>query len=295
MNDDAPAPDTASTPDDFVEDLDAPSAESGAAFIVDLAGYEGPIDVLLALARNQKVDITQISILALADQYLAFVAAARHRDLELAADYLVMAAWLAYLKSRLLLPDLAGEDEPSGAEMAAALQFQLQRLESMQQAGVALMARPRLGNDFFARAAPEVFGREAIDVLDCSLYDVLKAYADINKRRDAGEPLTIEAFKLHTVEDALKRLARLVGRVPDWESLWHYLPEGLGDETMTRSAIAATLTASLEMAREGQLQLRQAGAFGPIFMRSPATSNSARPRAVPETDPGADKTENDAR
>ncbi len=275
------------TDDEFFDGPEVPSAESGVAFVVDLAGYEGPIDVLLTLAREQKVDITQISILALADQYLAFVAEARQRDLELAADYLVMAAWLAYLKSRLLLPDLSEEDEPTGAEMAAALQFQLQRLEAMQQSGQGLMARPRLGDGFFRRGAPELPERDEIDVLDCSLYDLLKAYGEINRRRNAGEPLKIEPFRLHTVDEALKRLARLVGRLPDWESLWQYLPEALGDETLARSAIASTFTASLEMAREGQLQLRQAGPFGPIFLRSPSTA----PKAVD----GADKPENDAR
>ncbi len=159
-------------------------------FVVDLDGYEGPIDVLLMLAREHKLDLTRISILALADQYLAFVAEARRTNLELAADYLVMAAWLAYLKSRLLLPDLGEEDEPTGEEMAAALAFQLQRLEVMQDAGQKLMARNRLGQDFFPCGAPETFRALINPVLEVTLFDLLKAYGD-QRRRIEGSTLHI--------------------------------------------------------------------------------------------------------
>ena len=158
----------------FEEDKAAPAPDA-AELVVDLEGYEGPIDVLLALAREQKVDVTKISILRLADQYLAFISAARQLRLELAADYLVMAAWLAYLKSRLLLPQAPGPDEPTGEELAAALTHQLQRLEAMQQAGARLLARPQLGRDVFARGAPEGLPRVLVPVYDLALYELLKA------------------------------------------------------------------------------------------------------------------------
>ena len=239
-----------------------------AGFIVDLEGYEGPIDVLLTMARDQKVDLTQISILALADQYLAFVAEARRANLELAADYLVMAAWLAYLKSRLLLPEMGGADEPSGEEMAAALQFQLQRLEAMQESGQRLMVRPRLGADFHGRGEPESFMAEAKSVYEVSLYDLLRAYADYKKRVATHVPLRIEpSYDLHSVEDALKRLRRLLGPTPGWASLWRFLPEDLREGLSSRSAVAATFVASLEMVREGQARLRQDQAYGPIYLR----------------------------
>ncbi len=246
-------------------DAPPPGAPPG-AFVVDLDGYEGPIDVLLMLAREHKLDLTRISILALADQYLAFVAEARRTNLELAADYLVMAAWLAYLKSRLLLPDLGEEDEPTGEEMAAALAFQLQRLEAMQDAGQKLMARNRLGQDFFPRGAPETFRALINPVLEVTLFDLLKAYGD-QRRRIEGSTLHIESFEIHTVEDALRRLKSLVGSTPDWESLWRFLPEGVLEGLVQRSAIASTFAASLELAREGKIKLRQSGPFGPIYLK----------------------------
>ncbi len=256
---------TSEAGDDFT---DAPAAPAG-AFVVDLDGYEGPIDVLLMLAREHKLDLTRISILALADQYLAFVAEARRTNLELAADYLVMAAWLAYLKSRLLLPDLGEEDEPSGEEMAAALAFQLRRLEAMQDAGQKLMARAHLGREFFPRGAPETFRALINPVLEVTLFDLLKAYGD-QRRRIEGGILHIEPFEIHTVEDALRRLKSLLGSTPDWESLWRFLPEGACEGLVQRSAIASTFAASLELAREGKIKLRQSGPFGPIYLKAAA-------------------------
>jgi len=253
--------------DTFKDGADPGDLPIGAPFVVDLDGFEGPIDVLLSLAREHKLDLTRISILALADQYLEFVAKIRRTNLELAADYLVMAAWLAYLKSRLLLPDLGGEDEPSGEEMAAALAFQLQRLEAMQNAGQRLMARSRLGRDFFPRGAPETFRALVNPILEVTLYDLLKAYGD-QQRRGPGGPLHIEPFDIYTVEDALQRLRRLLGSTPDWESLWRFLPEGALDGLVARSAIASTFAASLELAREGKVKLRQHDAFGPIYLKS---------------------------
>lgn len=237
------------------------------AFVVDIDGFEGPIDVLLTLARDQKVDLTQISILQLADQYLEFVARARQISIELAADYLVMAAWLAYLKSRLLIPDLGGDDEPSGEEMAAALAFHLQRLEAMQEAGARLMARSRLGEEVFARGMPEAPEEDVKTVFEVTLYDLLKAYGDQQKRAGEGM-LQIEAWGLFAVEDALERLRRLVGRTPDWENLMAFLPPGLNDTMLVRSAVASTFAASLELVREGRLRIRQMGTFGPIYLRA---------------------------
>src|ERR1700719_4037481 len=230
------------------------------ALVLDLDGYEGPIDLLLALAREQKVDLAKLSILALADQYLAFIAVQRRLRLEIAADYLVMAAWLAYLKSRLLLPGPPAEDDgPSGAELAAALRHRLQLLAAMQRAGGALMARPQLGRELFLRGAPE--GLPTIDrpVYELSLYELLTAYAEGHRRRH-GQVLTIAPPVFHSLEDALHRLAQLVGQIPEWR-----------DGVSRRSALASTLAASLELARAGRIELRQDRAFGPIYLRSPAS------------------------
>jgi segregation and condensation protein A len=249
-----------------------PLPPSSAELVVDLEGYEGPIDMLLTLAREQKVDLTKISITQLADQYLAFISAARRLRLEIAADYLVMAAWLAYLKSRLLLPEPAPQDEPSGAELAAALTHQLQRLEAMQQAGARLMARPQLGRDVFARGAPEGLPRVLKPVYEVSLYDLLRAYGDQRQRKEA-QVLHIEAPELYSMDDALQRLERVLGRVPEWRTLLSFLPPGLRGGLIERSAVAATFAASLELVRSGKLQLRQDSAFGPIYIRSlPETS-----------------------
>jgi segregation and condensation protein A len=245
--------------------VEAPSGER--AFVVSLEGFEGPLDLLLMLAREQKVDLAQISILALADQYLAFVAEARRRDLELAADYLVMAAWLAYLKSKLLLPKEKDGEEPSGEEMAAALAFQLRRLESMRDAGARLMARPRLGHGFYARGAPEPIAPTERTVIDLSLYELLKAYGDA-RRRGGDRVLHIEPFEIYTVEDALERLRGIVGHVPDWEVLWRHLPRNVRGALVWRSAISSTFTASLELARQGAIRIRQDAAYGPIYFKT---------------------------
>jgi len=247
---------------------DTDDAPTVASFVVDLSGFEGPIDVLLQLARDQKVDLVHISILELADQYLTFVAEARRHNLELAADYLVMAAWLAYLKSKLLLPDLSPNEEPTGEEMAAALQYQLRRLQAMQNAGQKLMERPRLGQNFFPRGEPERFRPREIEVLDATLYDLLKAYGDQRRRKDALQPMQIEPFEIFTVEDALQRLRRLLGPTLDWQNLWTFLPENLRGSLLFRSAVASTFTASLEMAKEGRVTIRQTGQFGPIYVRT---------------------------
>ena len=261
--------------------------------LVDLDGFEGPIDVLLALARDQKVDLTKISILQLADQYLAFVARARSVRLELAADYLVMAAWLAYLKSRLLLPvSEVPDEEPTGAEMAAALAFQLRRLEAMQDAGTRLFARSLLGRDVFARGAPEKVEVVSDIHYETKLYELLRAYGDIRNKSDSAAPLEIAQAELYSVEVALERLRDHLGRIPDWQTLLSFLPPGLQDSLVMRSAVAATFVASLEMVREGKLQIRQSGHFQEIFLRQADANQAAPAEAVSaETEQSASEEE----
>ena len=236
-------------------------------FMLDLDGYEGPIDVLLTLAREQKVDLTKISILDLADQYLAFVARARRLRLELAADYLVMAAWLAYLKSRLLLPEPETVDgEPTGAQMAAALAFQLQRLEAMRDVAGRLMALPQLGQDFFGRGAPEPIPVVRTPVYAVKLYDLLRAYGAIANRRQGGM-LRIPPTEIYSMDDALQRVGEMLGRSLDWQALASFLPPDWNDGLRGRSAVAATLAATLEVVRSGRAEVRQDGTFGPIYLR----------------------------
>jgi segregation and condensation protein A len=274
------SPPSAGSPVDS-EAVDALVTES--QLLVDLDGFEGPIDVLLALARDQKVDLTKISILQLADQYLAFVARARSVRLELAADYLVMAAWLAYLKSRLLLPEPEVQDEqPTGAEMAAALAFQLRRLESMQDAGARLFARSLLGRDVFARGAPEKVEVVSDIHYETKLYELLRAYGDIRNKSDAAAPLEIAQAELYSVEVALERLREHLGRIPDWQTLSSFLPPGLKDSLVMRSAVAANFVATLELVREGKLQLRQAGFYQEIFIRQPDAPPDVAPAAESE-------------
>jgi segregation and condensation protein A len=252
-----------------VADGELPGADEP-SLVLDLDGYEGPIDLLLALAREQKVDLTRLSILALADQYLAFIAAQRQLRLEIAADYLVMAAWLAYLKSRLLLPEPpADEDGPSGEELAAALRHRLQLLAAMQHSGTALMARPLLGRDVFLRGSPEGIPRIDSPEYQLSLYELLTAYGERHRSRHA-QVLTIAAPVYHSLDEALRRLAQFVGHVPEWRELAAFLPEELRGGVLRRSALAATFAAMLELARAGRLELRQDRAFGPIYLRSRA-------------------------
>jgi len=235
-------------------------------FLVDIDGFEGPIDLLLALARDHKLDLTQISILALAEQYLAFIRRARRLRIELAADYLVMAAWLAYLKSRLLLPEKDDEPGPSGEQMAEALAFQLRRLEALREVGRRLIARPLLGRDVFARGVSEA--RQVIEkpVYALGLHDLVRAYAHQRRRRQGAPALAIEESPLHTLEAALQRLSMMIGSAIEWTALVRFLPEGLGDGLVARSALAATFAASLELAREGRVEIHQDSTFGPVFV-----------------------------
>jgi segregation and condensation protein A len=261
---------------------DGPTDEE--RLFVDLEGYEGPIDVLLTLAREQKVDITRISILALAEQYIAFIAQARKVRLEIAADYLVMAAWLAYLKSRLLLPTPSEDKaEPTAADMAAALAFQLQRLQAMQDAGARLMARPQLGKDVFLRGAPEGLRVVSTTVYTASLYELLKAYGD-QRARKQNSTLRILPTELYSMEAALERLSTILGRLPDWTTLQSFIPQELRGGIVARSALAAMFSASLELVRSGRLQLRQDRSFGQIFIRK-APENPVTELPVPERQP----------
>ena len=234
--------------------------------VVDLEGYEGPLDVLLALARAQKVDLTRISILRLAEQYLDFIREARNLRLEIAADYLVMAAWLAYLKSRLLLPEVPEDDELTGPEMAARLAFQLRRLEAMREAAARLMARDRLGREVFARGAPEGVRVIQSSVFEASLYDLLKAYAD-HRTRLVPSHLRIVPAAVYPVDAALGRLREMLGATPDWQTLERFLPTDLAEGVSLRSAVAATFVASLELVRQGRVELRQGSDFGPLYIR----------------------------
>ncbi len=249
--------------DSFEEQL--PAAGGRELLIVDIDGFEGPLDLLLTLARQQKVDLTQISILALAEQYLVFISEARQLRLEIAADYLVMAAWLAYLKSRLLLPD-DEEDEPSGEELAARLAFQLQRLEAMRAAAARLMARPRLGREVFGRGMPEGVRVIRKSVYQVSLYDLLKAYAD-HRTRFAPPSFRVEPPPVYSVEESIERLRALLGSVPDWQTLEAFLPTDIDSDLGRRSAVASTFAATLELVRQGQIQLQQGNPFGIIYVR----------------------------
>ncbi|MDA1101422.1 MAG: ScpA family protein [Proteobacteria bacterium] len=235
-------------------------------FQVTLDGYEGPLDVLLTLSRQQKLDLTHISILDLAEQYLVFITEARRLRLEIAADYLVMAAWLAYLKSRLLLPAQPGDDEPTGDELAARLHHQLQRLEAMREAADTLMQRQRLGIDIFPRGAPEGVTVIRKSRYDCSLYELLMAYVS---QVDRSEVLSITPRPpaILSVEEALRRISMFLGSMPDWASLEAFLPAELKVGIELRSALASTFTASLELAKQGRLNLRQGRAFGPIYLK----------------------------
>jgi segregation and condensation protein A len=236
-----------------------------AGFVVDLEGFEGPIDLLLALAREQKVDLAKISILALAEQYLAYIEQARELELEIAADYLVTAAWLAYLKSRLLLPQPPGDDEPSGEQLAQALAWRLQRLDAIRRAAQELLERPRLGHERFPRGEPEGLRVRRKSRFRVSLHEVLQCYVEY-RLRSRDQVLTLEPAAVVRVEDALKRLTRMLGG-PDWQNLLMFLPTGLGDERVRRSALAAHLAASLELTRAGMIEVSQASPFGPIYVR----------------------------
>ena len=238
------------------------------ALIVDVDGFEGPLDLLLTLSRTQKVDLRQISVLALARQYLAFVEQAKALRIELAADYLVMAAWLAFLKSRLLLPPDPEEEGPSGEELAAHLAFQLERLSAMRESAAKLMARDQLGRDRFPRGLPEDLTRVRRTVWTANLVDLMQGYARI-RTKDEFRPFVLDRGAIMSMEQALERMRGLIGYAGDWTDLVSYLPDGWeSDPAKRRSATAASFAASLELAKEGKLEIRQSDTFAPIHIRA---------------------------
>ena len=243
---------------------------------VDVDGFEGPLGLLLELSRRQKVDLAKISILALAEQYLEFIEQARKMRIELAADYLVMAAWLAFLKSKLLLPaDENEEEELSGEEMAAQLAFRLQRLEAMREMGKRLINRNRLGRDFFVRGSPEPIVIDRQRQYSATLYDLLSSYAAQRQRQSVSE-VTIAKREVWSLQDAREILTRLVGEISDWVPLQTYLLDFLPSPEVRKSAIASSFAASLELVREGQLKIRQEAAFAPLYMKSAETPQHAK-------------------
>lgn len=246
---------------------------AGEEFLVDVGAFEGPLDLLLELARHHKIDVSRISILALAEQYLSFISDVRKLRLEIAADYLVMAAWLAYLKSRLLLPDTEETDEPPAEDLAARLAFRLQRLQAMRDAAAQLMGRNRLGRDVFERGSPESLlidtRREYVD----NLFDLLKAYSDRRQRGVTHRSYHVKKLPVWSITEAREALIRLLGHMDDWGRFDTFLREYLVEPKARRSVTASSFSASLELVREGKLELRQDQVFRPLYMRRRAASS----------------------
>ncbi|MDA7568323.1 segregation/condensation protein A [Emcibacteraceae bacterium] len=258
-------------PDPRLGKMDDVSEEE--RLIVDIDGFEGPLDVLLTLSRTQKVDLKQISILDLVKQYLEFVQQARELRLELAADYLVMAAWLAYLKSRLLLPEEENEDELSAEELAARLTYQLQRLGAIRDRAAELMSRNQMGRDMFARGAPEPVIVTRHHTYELSLYDLLKAYSE-QKTRGAAADIRIHKRAVYTLDKAIERLSEMLGLAIDWTDLEQFMPSDIDDPQIIRSAKASMFTASLELAKNGKADIIQKQLFGPLFIRGRKQENA---------------------
>jgi segregation and condensation protein A len=269
--------------------LETELAERGSdepALVVDVEGFEGPLDLLLTLARQQKVDLARISVLALAEQYLAFVEAARKLRLELAADYLVMAAWLAYLKSRLLLPEMASPEGPSAEDMANALAWRLKRLEAFREVAGQLMGRPQLQRDIFGRGDPEPVADIKHPQWTATLYDLLSAYSS-QRQRSALSHVRFAQREVWSLAEARDALQRLIGQAGDWNRLDQYLISYLVQPAMRATVFASSLAATLELVREGLIEVHQQSAFAPIYLRkrdaagqAAAGSGTASPRAT---------------
>jgi segregation and condensation protein A len=261
---------------DTFEEMEAHAATGESALVVTVDGFEGPLDLLLALARTQKVDIAKISVLKLAEQYLEFIERARRFNLELAADYLVMAAWLAYLKSRLLLPQPGGQQgEPTADEMAARLRWRLQRLDAMREAAARLMARDRLGREVFARGAPEPVKVVKLHTYIDTLYDLLTAYATQRLKKVGGKTYKPVHMPVLLIEEARARIERMLGRIGSWSGLSHLLPIDWQGGQRRRSALASTLLACLELTRDGRLELRQLKPFDEVYVKDKAPEGVA--------------------
>jgi segregation and condensation protein A len=244
------------------------------SLMVDVEGFEGPLDLLLTLARQQKVDLAKISILALADQYLAFIEEARKMRLELAADYLVMAAWLAYLKSRLLLPEQHPAEGLSAEEMANALALRLRRLEAIRKFAEQLMNRPQLGRDIFQRGQPEPIAEIKHPQWSATLYDLLSAYAS-RRQVQSRSIVRVPKRTVWSLAEAREALERLVGQSMDWSPLDQYLVAYLADPAMAATVLASSFAAALEMIREGRLEAHQQGAFSPLYLRKKRNADGA--------------------
>nr|WP_295738950.1 ScpA family protein [uncultured Acidocella sp.] len=247
--------------------------ETTETLVLSLEGFEGPLDLLLELARNQKVDLAKISILQLVEQFLSVIEGARRVRLELAADWLVMAAWLTWLKSRLLVPQLG---EPEDVELAAEiLQSRLMQLQAMRVAAAWMGQRPQLNWDVFERGLPEDLTELDRSRLKLDMTSLLSAYLAARRRAGAKQRYRPRPMVYFSVQDALQRVGRMLGSLPDWASLEQFLPEGLQDGIPRRAAISSTLIAGLEMAKHGQLDLKQDERFGPILMRQKKESEGS--------------------
>jgi segregation and condensation protein A len=260
--------------DEFATDMAAERAAGEQAMIVDVEGFEGPLDLLLALARTQKVDLAKISILALADQYLSFIEAARQLRLELAADYLVMAAWLAYLKSRLLLPELAPEEGPSAEDLALALAYRLRRLEAFRDVATRLMGRPQLDRDIFARGAPEPIAEIKQPEWTATLYDLLSAYAT-QRSRSALSRVRFKKRTVWSLAEARAALDRMIGQSSDWTRLDEFLIAYMVEPSQATTVIASSFASALELVREGIAEIHQKESFAPLYMRKRVGGNGS--------------------
>jgi segregation and condensation protein A len=265
----------------FETEMSAERASTEPALVVDVEGFEGPLDLLLALARQQKVDLAKISILALADQYLAFIEEARKLRLELAADYLVMAAWLAYLKSRLLLPETNTPEGQSAEDMAIALAMRLKRLEAIREVAERLFGRPQLDRDVFVRGQPEPIAHVKLPQWSATLYDLLSAYARQRQKSALGH-VRLAKRAVWSLAEAREALERLIGDAPDWTCLDQYLISFVVEPSLAPTVFASSFASSLELVREGLMELHQQSPFAPLYVRKrrQAAEGVAEPAGV---------------